>query len=99
VMTIRIYNKKSPFLADNNHIHHRLLELVPSHFKVTIIFILANVVIIAIALFLNQLSLNVNFQFLIVLLTGIILSMVPSVILRFKPIDKVLNSKQIKQFG
>ena len=99
VMTIRIYNKKSPFSADNNHLHHRLLELAPNHLKVTLVIVSVNILIITLALFLNQLSLNVNLQFLIVLLTGIILSMVPSVILRIKPTDKVLNSKQIKQFG
>jgi UDP-GlcNAc:undecaprenyl-phosphate/decaprenyl-phosphate GlcNAc-1-phosphate transferase len=39
VMTIRIYNKTSPFSPDNNHIHHRLLGLVSSHLKVTLIII------------------------------------------------------------
>ncbi len=99
VMTIRISKKISPFLPDNNHIHHRLLELIPSHLKVTIIIITANIFIIAIALFLNQLAFNVNLQFLIVLLCGIFLSYIPSFILRIKTSQTLKNPNQIKQLG
>jgi len=99
VMTIRIYNKKSPFSADNNHIHHRLLELVPSHLHVTLIIVSVNILIITLALFLNELSLNVNFQFLIVLLTGILFSYIPSFILRIKSSEKIKTSKQINQYS
>ena len=37
VFMIRIYNKKSPFIADKNHIHHRILNIVKSHFLTVII--------------------------------------------------------------
>ena len=33
VFIIRIYNKKSPFLPDQNHIHHSLINLGLSHFS------------------------------------------------------------------
>ena len=36
VFIIRIYNKKSPFIADKNHIHHKILNIVKSHFLVVI---------------------------------------------------------------
>jgi UDP-N-acetylmuramyl pentapeptide phosphotransferase/UDP-N-acetylglucosamine-1-phosphate transferase len=99
VMTIRIYNKLSPFSPDNNHIHHRLLGLVSSHLKVTLIIIAFNIVIIVFALFLNQLSINVNIQFILVLLAGAIFSYIPSFILKIKSAEKIKNPNQIKQFG
>ena len=37
VIVIRLLNGHSPFRADRNHIHHRLLELVPKHLTVTLI--------------------------------------------------------------
>lgn len=36
VFTIRILNKKSPFSADKNHIHHKLLELGFSHKQIAL---------------------------------------------------------------
>ena len=35
VFTLRLMNKKSPFIADKNHIHHNLLKYNKSHFKTT----------------------------------------------------------------
>ncbi len=32
----RIFNKKSPFVADNNHLHHLLFDVLKSHLKTTI---------------------------------------------------------------
>ncbi len=49
VFMIRILNKKSPFTADRNHIHHRLEDLGLSHAKISIIMILANLVIVLLA--------------------------------------------------
>jgi UDP-N-acetylmuramyl pentapeptide phosphotransferase/UDP-N-acetylglucosamine-1-phosphate transferase len=99
VMTIRISNKKSPFSADTNHIHHRLLELVPSHLKVTMIIVSFNAVVIAFSLLLNQLSLNVNIQFLLVFILGVIFSLIPSMILRVKTSEKIKDPKHIKQLS
>jgi len=99
VMTIRILDKKSPFSADNNHIHHRLLELVPSHLKVTMIIVAFNAVVIAFSLLLNRWSININIQFLLVFVLGLIFSFIPSIVLRAKNSEKIKNSKQIKQFS
>jgi UDP-N-acetylmuramyl pentapeptide phosphotransferase/UDP-N-acetylglucosamine-1-phosphate transferase len=35
IFTLRLMNKKSPFIADKNHIHHHLLKYNKSHFKTT----------------------------------------------------------------
>ena len=86
VITIRIAQGKSPFSPDNSHIHHKLLELVNSHIKVTLIFITANVVLIAFALLLNRISFNVNIQFALVLMLGIMFSLIPSILLRIKSV-------------
>lgn len=49
VFMIRIVNKKSPFTADRNHIHHRLEDLGLSHAKITFFMILANLLIVLLA--------------------------------------------------
>ena len=97
IMTIRISQKRSPFLPDKSHIHHRLLELVNNHFKVTLIFIFANAVIIAFALFLNKLAFNINIQFLLVFLLGVLFSLIPSLILKLKNASRVKSMKPVNQ--
>ncbi|MBK6282659.1 MAG: hypothetical protein IPF54_08320 [Draconibacterium sp.] len=84
VMIIRIRNKKSPFEADNNHIHHRLLLLAPSHLTVTMVIVAANIFIIAFAYFINRLVLNINIQFFLIFLVGIISSQIPALIIKAK---------------
>jgi len=37
VFTLRVKNGKSPFVADNNHIHHKLLNLGLSHYQIVLI--------------------------------------------------------------
>ncbi len=46
VFTIRMLQFKSPFVADKNHLHHRLLTLGFSHKKATYIIMLLNVLFI-----------------------------------------------------
>ena len=46
VFTIRIKNKKSPFEADKNHIHHKLLKKVSSHFIVICLILIVNLILI-----------------------------------------------------
>jgi UDP-N-acetylmuramyl pentapeptide phosphotransferase/UDP-N-acetylglucosamine-1-phosphate transferase len=99
VMTIRILNKKSPFSADNNHIHHRLLSLIPNHLKVTLIIVSINAFIIVASLLLNMLSLNINLQFLLVLIIGILITYIPSVILKIKSPKNIKITKPVKQYS
>ena len=46
VFTIRIYNKKSPFSPDQNHLHHLLLKKGYTHFSVVLIIQLIAVVLL-----------------------------------------------------
>lgn len=54
--TIRIVNKKSPFLADRNHIHHRLIDLGLSHVNASFILIGINILFISMVYFLQNLG-------------------------------------------
>lgn len=55
VFTIRIFNKKSPFSADRNHHHHRLLDLGFTHVQTSAILVTANAVFIFITFQLQNL--------------------------------------------
>ena len=56
VFIIRISQLKSPFSADNNHIHHALLRMGLKHSSITIILSLINVFFIGISVFLKNYS-------------------------------------------
>ncbi len=49
VFFIRISNGKSPFQADRNHVHHRLLRLGFNHMQTTAMLAAANIFIIFLA--------------------------------------------------
>lgn len=50
VFIIRIIKRKSPFIADRNHIHHRLLRLNFNHMQATMILMVVNFLFIYFAL-------------------------------------------------
>ena len=50
VFTLRIVKGRSPFEADSNHLHHRLLFLGFSHLQVTLILVLTNTVFVVMTL-------------------------------------------------
>ena len=52
VFIIRISQKKSPFIADNNHLHHKLLKRKISHFSSTLIIQILSLVLLLIYLML-----------------------------------------------
>lgn len=82
VMTIRIIDKKSPFSADNNHIHHRLHYFFKKHIVITAILVAANVALFLFALYLNDTGISVNYQLLILVVVSVVLSYVPWVFIR-----------------
>jgi UDP-N-acetylmuramyl pentapeptide phosphotransferase/UDP-N-acetylglucosamine-1-phosphate transferase len=82
VMCIRISCSKSPFSPDKNHFHHRLLNVVPNHLKVTLTIISIHVFMIALAMLLNFFSFHVTVQFLFIFLTGIIMLSVISMLIK-----------------
>jgi UDP-GlcNAc:undecaprenyl-phosphate GlcNAc-1-phosphate transferase len=51
VFVLRILKGQSPFKADRNHIHHRILKLGFSHLQTTAILIVGNILVILIAFF------------------------------------------------
>ncbi len=84
VMTIRIFSGRSPFSPDKNHIHHRLLKLLPNHLTVTLIMVASNLVMVVFALLLNNQIKNSTTQFLILFLASLILSFLPSQLIRWR---------------
>lgn len=61
VFTIRAKNGISPFAADKNHIHHRLLSFGYNHRQTTLILYLYTVIVILIALFVPIADPTLNF--------------------------------------
>ncbi len=49
VFSIRIFNRRSPFSPDRNHIHHILLDRGMSHKKICFILIVANIAFVTLA--------------------------------------------------
>lgn len=56
VFTKRIIDGKSPFFADRNHIHHRLLNVGFTHSQASAILVATNLLFIALALGLDQIG-------------------------------------------
>ena len=71
VFTIRILSGVSPFRADRNHIHHRLLDLGLSHRQTVVVIYLFNILIVGGAVFAQQF--NPSYAF-ITLIAFVILS-------------------------
>jgi UDP-GlcNAc:undecaprenyl-phosphate GlcNAc-1-phosphate transferase len=51
IFMVRVVQKQSPFKADCNHIHHRLLQLGLNHLQTTLVLLTVNVIMICIAVF------------------------------------------------
>jgi UDP-N-acetylmuramyl pentapeptide phosphotransferase/UDP-N-acetylglucosamine-1-phosphate transferase len=78
VMAIRIFKWKSPFSADRNHIHHRILNLGLNHMQTTLVLVVANGFFI-LCIFLLQ-NLEIHLLFLIIVVFGTIKSFIPLMI-------------------
>ncbi len=82
VFTIRIFNWQSPFSADRNHIHHRLLELGMRMHHVCLLLYLVNTLFILSAWFLRHE--NPSFVLYSLVAIALIFTQLPSVWRRFK---------------
>lgn len=60
VFIIRAREGRSPFSADRNHIHHRLLNIGLTHLQATLIIALCNILIIGLVLLMGDLYINVQ---------------------------------------
>lgn len=89
IFSIRLFSGKSPFTPDRNHIHHKLLDMGLTHLKATIVIVGFNLLIIALSLSLSHLG---NMKLLAIILPlSIILTSIPSAILRYR--DRIYLSK------
>lgn len=92
VFAIRIKQKRSPFSADSNHIHHRLLRLGLDHKKATLVLCLCNSAVIVFALLCT--SLNIHLALLTTVVLGATLYLLPflrvfEIATEMKLVDKV----------
>lgn len=75
--TLRIFfiraviQKKSPFEADQNHLHHNFLKLGYSHKQTTACVVIINAVLFALVLLIR--NLDIHLQFILLLFSGTIL--------------------------
>lgn len=77
VIIIRFSKGRSPFSADKNHIHHRVLKLGFSHIETSVIICLSNVLIIIFAYVIRHL--NINLMLFLVIMASLVLSYLPLV--------------------
>jgi UDP-GlcNAc:undecaprenyl-phosphate/decaprenyl-phosphate GlcNAc-1-phosphate transferase len=80
VTLVRIVNRRSPIKADKNHLHHLLVRLGFSHGQTTLLLVTVNIFFVASALLLRKIDQSVLFFCMVA--TGILLSQVPSALLR-----------------
>ncbi|MDW3094304.1 MAG: MraY family glycosyltransferase [Gammaproteobacteria bacterium] len=75
VMVIRIYNSQSPFNADRNHLHHRLLDHGFEHYQSVLIIYLIQSIFVLTAYFMRyDTELNIIIAFMIISFFAILLS-------------------------
>lgn len=82
VIFVRLIAKKSPFDADKNHIHHKLLKLNFTHRRSSFYIIVYYIFVVAIAYYLRHM--NINILFLIIMAIGFFGCYLPDIILKFK---------------
>lgn len=76
VIIVRLINKKSPFDADKNHIHHKLLKLGLTHRRSSFYIICYYLLIVGIAYYFRHM--NVNWLLILVLALGFIGAYLPN---------------------
>lgn len=82
VFTIRIFKWQSPFIADRNHIHHRLLELGFLPHRTCLLLYLVNTLFILSAWFLRNENPTYTLYYLIAI--ALIITQIPVVFIRFR---------------
>ena len=86
VMAIRIKHHRSPFSADRNHLHHRLLALGFSHIRATYTIIVANAVFIMLVFIMHTYGVLRLSAYITVV--GSLLFMIPAFILKKRKLIK-----------
>lgn len=78
VIIVRLWNKKSPFEADKNHIHHKLLQLDLTHRRASFYIICYYLFIVTITYCFRHT--NVNLLLLMILFLGFLGAYIPDII-------------------
>jgi hypothetical protein len=78
VFIVRIKDKKSPFSADRNHIHHNLIDLGLTHIQASLLIIAYTILIVGIAIITRHLEVNIHMA--VILIIGITLLSLPNYI-------------------
>ncbi|WP_340112492.1 MraY family glycosyltransferase [Maribellus mangrovi] len=94
VMIIRMVQGRSPFSADRNHIHHKILELTPSHLNVTLWILAANSVLIGIAYWMSFSAINRTALLVILFCITVTFSQLPSLLVRWVKKDVAESKKR-----
>ena len=76
IFTVRAIKGQSPFSADKNHIHHRILGLGMTHSKTTVILYFFSIIIVLTTAAMGQ-FLNPTLEFIVILSSSIILTQIP----------------------
>lgn len=77
VFVNRIARRKSPFLPEKNHIHHKLLQLGFSHLQNTGVLLLTQICFFLLSILLSEvLDLNINIVLAVLILMGVLLNMI-----------------------
>lgn len=89
VIIIRLMKKKSPFSADQNHIHHRVLRLGFSHVQTAVIICISNFLLIAFAYWIRHI--NISFMLGLLVCAALMLSYLPLLI------GEIINKKKMQK--
>lgn len=92
VIIIRTMKGSSPFSADKNHIHHRVLRLNLNHIQATVIICFANLLIIIFAYQIRHLS--INLMLLLIIAAALLLSYLPLVMVEFISKSKLTKDEK-----
>jgi len=65
IFLLRVLKRKSPFEADSNHIHHRLIDIGLSHVEASFILLMANVASLLLVSFFSHLKMEQLFLLII----------------------------------
>lgn len=86
VFVIRVCSRKSPFEADDNHVHHHFLRHGFTHAQSTSILIVINLVIVSATLVMSH---YVTINWLLLLVLGLAVLLLPTVRLKRKALQSV----------
>lgn len=78
VFTLRILSGVSPFTADRNHLHHRLIDLGLSHWQTVIIIYLFSILVVGASVYARHF--NPSYAFVVIMSSVVVLIQIPFLI-------------------